>query len=128
MKTNLQSPIRVARKLGGLLGAVALILSARNISLAAPSADPSGGGSQTWDCIMSGKNVEGIAFLTFGNDGSLTGSHIFVPKQKTSSTNSSGRTVGDDGRGGDVGGGTNSSPIGCFDVLNRQWRIDLAGH
>jgi hypothetical protein len=70
--------------------------------------DPSQGGSQTWDCLFSGGGDNGIAYLTFGSDFSITGEEILAPKQ---STLNSVPTVG---RGGEGDGRTptTNSPTG----------------
>src|ERR1041385_374993 len=112
MKTNSQSLVRVARKMGGLLGMVMVFLSAKS-ALGATSADPSNGSSLTWDCVETGKNEAGIAMLTFSGAGGLTGYEINVARTLGSSEGGV-RVTGDGGRVETDGTNSSHSSISGF--------------
>src|SRR6266700_1738283 len=72
--------------------ASALLLSGMILSAQAAPKSPAG----TWDCSLSGGGQQGIAFLTFSDDGTFSGYRLLVGSQKTLSEIEVGRNTGGD--------------------------------
>ena len=128
MKTLLKQLIRTSLSARGI--AVAGLLVAGSVQTSqAGSADPSAGGSFTWDLLSSGSGQRGIALITFNSDRTFRGYQMFAAVPPVSSTNSSGDgRGGNDGRGGSGGstGGTNHFFYG-FSPVDGIWQISSKG-
>lgn len=120
----------------------ALLLGASVQTSQAGSADPSQGGSFTWDLVSSGAGQNGITFITFTSDGTFHGYQMLsaTPPANANtgtSTNSSGGSVGRGGgstgrgggsvgRGGGANGGITEILFG-FGPISGTWTTTSKG-
>jgi len=104
------------RFLGLVLGGALLCLAAETRA----QNDPSG----TWDFVISGSRQQGVAFLTFAKEGTITG--FEVTTSYTPPPSSDGR--GDSGVGRTPGstGSTNLFVFGLVDIAG-SWNYDAKG-
>jgi hypothetical protein len=102
---------------------------------AALSADPSGGSSNTWDCVFNGSGETGISYLTFSSDFTFSGYEVVTA---TPGILNGGAGI-DVGRGGDgterngSGGNTNSAGttntfVFGFAFIEGNWTYDVKGN
>ena len=114
--------------------AVAALLLAGSVQVSqAGSADPSAGGTFTWDLASKGAGQRGIALITFSNDlsgsrGTFRGYQMLAALPPNTNSASGGRAGTTDGRGGAGGGGgkTNNFLFG-FSPIDGIWTIDSKG-
>ena len=107
MRINLTKIGSLRRALAGTMAALLLSGAA---ALAQPFASPVG---STWDLVMSG-NRDGVAHLSFNDDGTFTMEEVLVFKPAHNGSASSDDTRGlggDDSRGVPPGGSTNGLPV-----------------
>jgi hypothetical protein len=128
MKKSSTKPTGFIRAGCGLALAAALLLVGGLSGYG--QADPSAGSAYTWDCLTSGANQPGIAYITFSNNYTFKGYTLIagMPPQP----NDGGRNAGGDpGRGDAVSSssttGTNAGFVFGFTPINGPWHYDTKG-
>jgi hypothetical protein len=107
----------------GTLAAALLLASTLSPNCQAAAFDSPVG---TWDFISSGAGQNGIAFLTFENDGTFNGYHLWAPDPpKKPSVNP--RGSGDSGRGSSGSSSKTNHFVFGFDDINGNWNYNSKG-
>lgn len=118
----------------GVFALGAVLLSSTATHCQAASADPSGGGTNTWDCIFGGNTETGISYITFFSDFTFSGFEVIAPKPGVFNTNApidtgrGGSGIGrNTGSGGSTSGVTNAFLYG-FGSFDGNWTTNINGN
>lgn len=108
--------------------AVAAVLVAGSVQTSqAGSADPSAGGSFTWDLLSKGAGQRGIALITFNADNTFRGYQMLAAVPPNTNAIGGARNGGDTGRGGSGSGGKTNTFLFGFSPIDGTWSLNSRG-
>jgi hypothetical protein len=126
MKTLVTKLTGAGLSLSGIT--VAALLAAGSVQTSyAASADPSGGGSLTWDLVSSGSGQRGIALITFNVDNTFRGYQMLAAIPPNTNSTGGARGGGGVGRGTSGSGGTTNSFFFGFSPIDGNWAQNSKG-